>query len=99
EALLMGPSYAAPLALARAGLTLSDLTLIDMHGAFAALVLTNLDCFASEDFAREKLNRTAALGDVDPARFNVLGGSIAYGRPYAATGARMVTQSLRELKR
>ncbi|NGE23724.1 acetyl-CoA C-acyltransferase, partial [Klebsiella pneumoniae] len=76
-----------------------DLTLIDMHEAFAAQVLTNLHCFASEDFAREKLNRTAALGEVDPARFNVLGGSIAYGHPFAATGARMVTQTLRELQR
>lgn len=99
EDMLLGPSYAAPLALDRAGLTLSDLTLIDMHEAFAAQVLTNLRCFASEDFAREKLNRTAALGEVDPAQFNVLGGSIAYGHPFAATGARMVTQTLRELRR
>ena len=99
EDMLLGPSYAAPLALDRAGLTLSDLTLIDMHEAFAAQVLTNLHCFASEDFAREKLNRTLAIGEVDPARFNVLGGSIAYGHPFAATGARMVTQTLRELRR
>lgn len=82
EDMLLGPSYAAPLALARAGLSLSDLTLIDMHEAFAAQVLTNLHCFASEDFAREKLNRTSAIGEVDPARFNVLGGSIAYGHPF-----------------
>ncbi|EMJ9774289.1 acetyl-CoA C-acyltransferase FadI [Morganella morganii] len=99
EDMLLGPSYAAPLALDRAGLTLSDLTLIDMHEAFAAQVLTNLHCFASGDFAREKLNRTSAMGEADPARFNVLGGSIAYGHPFAATGARMVTQTLRELQR
>lgn len=99
EDMLLGPSYAAPQALDRAGLALSDLTLIDMHEAFAAQVLTNLHCFASGDFAREKLNRTSAIGEVDPARFNVLGGSIAYGHPFAATGARMVTQTLRELKR
>ncbi|RUT65410.1 acetyl-CoA C-acyltransferase FadI [Morganella morganii] len=99
EDMLLGPSYAAPLALDRAGLTLSDLTLIDMHEAFAAQVLTNLQCFGSDSFARKKLNRTAAVGDVDPARFNVLGGSIAYGHPFAATGARMVTQTLRELRR
>lgn len=99
EDMLLGPSYAAPQALDRAGLALSDLTLIDMHEAFAAQVLTNLHCFASGDFARDKLNRTSAIGEVDPARFNVLGGSIAYGHPFAATGARMVTQTLQELKR
>ncbi|WP_413495436.1 acetyl-CoA C-acyltransferase FadI [Morganella psychrotolerans] len=99
EDMLLGPAYAAPAALTRAGLSLSDLTLIDMHEAFSAQVLANLQCFASDAFAREKLNRSKAIGEVDPDKFNVLGGSIAYGHPFAATGARMVTQTLRELKR
>nr|MBA2817009.1 3-ketoacyl-CoA thiolase [Candidatus Pantoea persica] len=89
--MLLGPAYASPLALAlalaRAGLSLQDLTLIDMHEAFAAQTLYNLRCFNSERFARDKLNRPHALGEVDDARFNVLGGSIAYGHPFAATGA------------
>lgn len=97
--MLLGPSYATPLALDRAGITLGELTLIDMHEAFAAQTLTNLKMFASEKFAREKLGRTQAIGEVDMDKFNVLGGSIAYGHPFAATGARMVTQTLNELRR
>lgn len=55
--------------------------------------------FASDTFAREKLGRSQAIGEVDMSKFNVLGGSIAYGHPFAATGARMITQTLNELRR
>ncbi|WP_270698128.1 acetyl-CoA C-acyltransferase FadI [Aeromonas sp. QDB05] len=97
--MLMGPSYATPLALDRAGITLADLTLIDMHEAFAAQTLANLKMFASAEFARDKLGRDQAIGEVDMDKFNVLGGSLAYGHPFAATGARMITQTLHELRR
>lgn len=97
--MLLGPAYASPLALDRAGVTLDDLTLIDMHEAFAAQTLSNLQLFRDERFAREVLNRPHALGEVNEERFNVLGGSIAYGHPFAATGARMITQTLNELRR
>lgn len=97
--MLMGPSYATPIALDRAGLALSDLDLIDMHEAFAAQTLSNVKMFASKSFAKEKLGRSKPIGDIDMDKFNVLGGSIAYGHPFAATGARMITQTLRELKR
>ncbi len=97
--MLLGPSYATPLALDRAGITLADLTLIDMHEAFAAQTLANLKMFASDSFAREKLGRSQAISEVDMSKFNVLGGSIAYGHPFAATGARMITQTLNELRR
>lgn len=99
EDMLLGPAWASPLALDRAGITLKDLTLIDMHEAFAAQTLANLKMFADERFAREVLNRPHALGEVDEEKFNVLGGSIAYGHPFAATGARMITQTLHELRR
>ncbi|MCW8139074.1 MAG: acetyl-CoA C-acyltransferase FadI [Planctomycetota bacterium] len=97
--MLMGPAYATPKALDRAGVTLKDLTLVDMHEAFAAQVLSNLQAFGSKRFAEEKLGRAAPLGEVDMERFNVSGGSIAIGHPFAATGARQLTQTLRELKR
>ncbi|MGF1688429.1 acetyl-CoA C-acyltransferase FadI [Photobacterium japonica] len=97
--MLMGPSYATPLALDRAGVTLSDLTLIDMHEAFAAQTLANVKMFASRQFAQANLGRSEAIGEIDMDKFNVLGGSIAYGHPFAATGARMITQTLRELQR
>ncbi|RUO78240.1 acetyl-CoA C-acyltransferase FadI [Pseudidiomarina taiwanensis] len=99
EDMLMGPSYATPIALDRAGMKLSDLDLIDMHEAFAAQSLANVKMFASKTFAQEKLGRSEAIGEIDMDKFNVLGGSIAYGHPFAATGARMLTQVLHELKR
>ncbi len=99
EDMLLGPAYATPLALDRAGLTLSDLDLIDMHEAFAAQTLANIKMFASDTFAREKLGRAQAIGEIDWEKFNVLGGSLAYGHPFAATGARMITQTLHELRR
>ncbi|POF49048.1 acetyl-CoA C-acyltransferase FadI [Vibrio vulnificus] len=97
--MLMGPCYATSKVLQNTGLALSDLTLIDMHEAFAAQALANVKMFASDKFAQENLGRSKAMGEIDMDKFNVLGGSIAYGHPFAATGARMMTQTLRELKR
>ncbi len=97
--MLMGPSYATPLALDRAGIKLKDLDLIDMHEAFAAQVLSNTQAFESDDFARDKLGRSKRIGEVDWDKFNVCGGSISIGHPFAATGARQITQTLNELKR
>ncbi len=97
--LLMGPAYAAPLALDRAALSLSDMSLVDMHEAFASQVLSNTRAFESDAFAREQLGRSKALGRIDWERFNVSGGSIALGHPFAATGARQIHQVLRELRR
>ena len=99
EDMLMGPSYATPIALDRAGMTLQDLTLIEMHEAFAAQTLANLKMFASDKFAQEKLGRSKATGEVDMDKFNVMGSSLAYGHPFAATGTRMITQMLNELNR
>ena len=97
--LLMAPVFAAPRALDRAGLTLADMDLVDMHEAFAAQVAANLKALGSKQFAVEKLGRAAAVGEIDPARLNVNGGSIAIGHPFAATGGRMVLSTLRELKK
>jgi acetyl-CoA acyltransferase len=99
DQLLQGPAYAAPAALDRAGLRLADMDLVDMHEAFAAQVLSNLKAFASKDFAEKELGRKEPLGEIDPAKLNVNGGSIALGHPFAATGARMILQTLRELER
>ncbi|MGE0641063.1 MAG: acetyl-CoA C-acyltransferase FadI [Thermoanaerobaculia bacterium] len=97
--LLQGPAYAAPLALERAGLRLSEIDLVEMHEAFAAQLLSNLKAFASPKFAREELGRSAPLGTIDFDRLNVNGGSIALGHPFGATGARVTMQLLRELER
>ena len=97
--LLMGPSYATPIALDRAGIKLSDLDLVDMHEAFAAQILSNTQAFESKEWAEKNLGRSEKIGDIDWDKFNVTGGSISIGHPFAATGARQITQTLRELKR
>ena len=95
----MGPALAMPLALERAGLSLADMDLVDLHEAFAAQVLSVLKMLGSAAFARARLGRDQAIGDIDPDRLNVHGGSIAIGHPFAATGARMVTTMANELHR
>ncbi len=97
--LLMGPSYASPIALGRAGVKVSDLDLIDMHEAFAAQILSNTQAFESAEWSEKHLGRSEKIGDIDWDKFNVTGGSISIGHPFAATGARQITQTLRELKR
>lgn len=96
---LMGPSYATPITLDRAGIGLSDLTLIDIHEAFAAQTLANLRNWPSRQFAKDQLGRDEPVGEVDMDKVNVLGGSLAYGHPFAATGGRMIMQTLNELRR
>jgi acetyl-CoA acyltransferase len=97
--LLIGPAVATPMALDKAGLTLKDMAIVDMHEAFAAQVLSCTQAIESDQFARERLGRDGKVGEIDWDTFNVHGGSIALGHPFAATGARLVTQSLQELKR
>lgn len=97
--MLMGPSFATPKALDSAGMKLKDLDLIDMHEAFAAQVLSNTQAFASKAFAKERLNRSAAIGEIDFDKFNISGSSISLGHPFAATGTRQITQMLYDLKR
>jgi acetyl-CoA acyltransferase len=99
DQLLQGPAYAAPAALDAAGLKLQDMDLVEMHEAFAAQILSNMKAFASKKFAKDELGRSEPMGVVDFERFNVTGGSIAIGHPFGATGARVVTQLLYELRR
>ena len=96
--LLMGPAYAVPRALDRAGITWKDLGLVEIHEAFAAQVLSNVQAWGSRTWA-EKLGRPAPVGEVDWSRTNVMGGSIAIGHPFGATGARLVTTLANEMQR
>ena len=99
DQLLIGPVFATPTALDRAGVKLGDIDVIDMHEAFAAQMLSVIRAFESEDFARERMGRAEPVGEVDWNILNVNGGSIAIGHPFAATGARQISQALRELRR
>ena len=96
--LLMGPALAVPLALARAGISWSDLGLVEIHEAFASQVLSNIQAWGSTAWA-DRLGLSAPVGEVDWDRTNVMGGSIAIGHPFAATGARIVTMLANEMRR
>lgn len=98
EQLLQAPVLAAPVALKRAGLTLKDMDLVEMHEAFAAQVLSNLKGFESQAWA-ERAGFSRPVGEVDRARLNVMGGSISIGHPFGATGARITTTLCNELAR
>lgn len=98
ENMLLGNVYSTPEALDRAGLKLKDLDLIEIHEAFAAQVLSNLKMFKDPTFFKSKLGRDEVLGDVDPKKLNVRGGSLAFGHPFAATGVRLITSLLRTLE-
>jgi acetyl-CoA acyltransferase len=96
--LLMGPVYAVPKALERAGITWQDVGLFEIHEAFAAQVLSNAQAWGSQAWA-ERLGLPGPVGEVDWDRTNVMGGSIAIGHPFAATGARLVTTLANEMRR
>jgi acetyl-CoA acyltransferase len=96
--LLMGPVYAVPKALERAGIAWGDLGLVEIHEAFAAQVLSNVQAWGSRSWA-DRLGLAGPVGDVDWDRTNLLGGSIAIGHPFAATGARLVTTLANEMRR
>jgi acetyl-CoA acyltransferase len=98
EQLLMGPVLAAPVALKRAGLSLLDMDLVEMHEAFAAQVLSNLQGFTSREWAR-RAGFDVPVGEVNPDILNVMGGSISIGHPFGATGGRIITTLVNELRR
>ena len=96
--LLMGPVYAVPKALDRARITWAELGVVEIHEAFAAQVLSNVQAWGSQAWA-DRLGLPAPVGEVDWDRTNVSGGSIAIGHPFAATGARLVTTLAHEMRR
>lgn len=97
DQLLIGPAIATPQALQRAGMQLGDASIVEMHEAFAAQVLSIVKALGSPAFSAERLGLDGAVGQLDPERLNVHGGSLALGHPFAATGARMVTTAANEL--
>ena len=90
DGLLMAPAYAVSEMLKDADLTLQDFDFYEIHEAFAAQTISTLMAWQSEKFCRERLGRNQAMGPIDLNRLNVMGGSIAIGHPFAATGARII---------
>ncbi len=99
ERMGLGPVYASPIALKRAGLKLKDMDLIELNEAFAAQVLACQQAMGSKSFAQEKLGLSEAVGELDLGKTNVNGGAIALGHPVGATGTRLVLTLMKEMKR
>jgi acetyl-CoA C-acetyltransferase len=97
EGLLMAPAFAIPRLLARNGLTYADIALWEIHEAFSAQVLFHLKALQSEEFLRRKAGVEANLGAFPVERVNPNGGSVALGHPFGATGARILSQAVKEL--
>ncbi len=99
ERMGLGPVYASPIALRRAGLTLADMDHYELNEAFAAQVLACAAAFESDKFAKEKLDLPKAVGRLDMDKLNVNGGAIALGHPVGTTGTRIVLTLMKQLKR
>ncbi|HEY9235431.1 MULTISPECIES: acetyl-CoA C-acyltransferase [Phenylobacterium] len=97
EYLLMAPAYGIPRLLARHGLTYEDIGLWEIHEAFTAQVATHIKALQDDGFLREKAGVTANLGRFPVERMNPNGGSTALGHPFGATGARILSQAIKEL--
>ena len=97
EGLLMAPAYAIPRMLARNGLAYGDIALWEIHEAFTAQVLCNVAALESRDFRRRNAGVDADLGKFPWERLNPHGGSVALGHPFGATGARILSQAVKEL--
>jgi len=95
--LLQAPAFSVPKALRRAGMSVADIDLWEIHEAFAAQVLSNLQAWGSKKFAEQYLGGAEPIGEPPESKINPNGGSIALGHPFGATGARLVHQALREM--
>ncbi len=97
EGLLMAPVTAIPRLLARHGLTYNDIALWEIHEAFSAQVLCHIKALENKDFVRAKAGVEHTFGSFPRERMNPNGGSVALGHPFAATGARILSQAVKEL--
>jgi acetyl-CoA C-acetyltransferase len=97
EGLLMAPAFAIPRLLARNGLTYADIDLWEIHEAFAAQVVAHIKALESPDFLRHRAGVEVVLGTLSREKMNPNGGSVALGHPFGATGARILSQTVKEL--
>ena len=97
EGLLMAPTIAVSEMLRRSNLTLQDFDVYEIHEAFAAQVLCTLRAWEDPDYCRTTLGRETPMGSIDRSKLNPKGSSLAYGHPFAATGARILGLAAKQL--
>lgn len=97
DQLLLGPTYATPQVLGKAGLKNSDIDVWEIHEAFAGQMLANMKAMDSDWFAQTYQGRSEKVGAPDLAKINTWGGSLSIGHPFAATGVRLMMHSANRL--
>lgn len=97
DGLLMAPAVAIPRLLARNNLTYDGVALWEIHEAFSAQVLCHIAALEDQTWLKERARVTAPLGKFPWDRMNPHGGSVAIGHPFGATGARILSQVVKEL--
>lgn len=97
EQLLLGPAYATPTVLAKAGLQLSDVSVFEYHEAFAGQILANLKAMDSDWFCTNIMGRNGKVGQVPMDKMNLWGGSLSLGHPFGATGVRLAMHTANRL--
>ncbi|CAB3402461.1 unnamed protein product [Caenorhabditis bovis] len=98
DQLLLSPAYVIPKLLDKAGLTLKDVDVFEIHEAFAGQVLANLNALDSDYFCKEHMKRKGKFGRLPMEKLNNWGGSLSIGHPFGATGVRLATHSAHRLK-
>jgi acetyl-CoA C-acetyltransferase len=97
EGLLMAPVTAIPRLLARHRLAFNDIALWEIHEAFSAQVACHIKALQDKEFVRQKAGVEHTFGSFPFDRMNPNGGSVALGHPFAATGARILSQAVKQL--
>lgn len=96
--LLLGPAYTIPKLLNEAGLKISDVSVFEIHEAFAGQVLANLAALQDKEFCVESLGLKGAFGEIPMDKINTQGGSLSLGHPFGATGGRLLISAARRLE-
>ena len=98
DQLLLGPAYGIGRLLERAGLTVADIDVWEIHEAFAGQVLANLEALKTEEFCQKSIGVKNVVGEVPMEKLNNWGGSLSMGHPFGATGIRLVSHCANRLK-
>ncbi|XP_010706330.1 trifunctional enzyme subunit beta, mitochondrial isoform X1 [Meleagris gallopavo] len=99
DQLLLGPTYATPKVLEKAGLTMADIDVFEFHEAFAGQILANMKAMDSDWFAQNYMGRKSKVGAPPLEKFNTWGGSLSLGHPFGATGCRLAITAAHRLKK
>ncbi|KAM9069212.1 trifunctional enzyme subunit beta, mitochondrial isoform X1 [Sarcophilus harrisii] len=99
DQLLLGPTYATPKVLEKAGLTLKDIDVFEFHEAFSGQILANFKAMDSDWFAQNYMGRKSKIGAPPLEKFNTWGGSLSLGHPFGATGCRLVMAAANRLRK